>query len=155
MANKTELQEQLKSLGGEPGDLTVDDLKEAIKTITDAEVNTKEEETVEDNPTVKRQKAAKALQQKRAAEIAKKAKTEAAAKADSKSLSEKAGDAKEQKDTRKRFEDDRGLVFSFKYNAPKTLNIDGKSRKTSEIIEDEKVMLELVYGNSNYIEQIY
>ena len=85
-----------------------------------------------------------------------KANKEAEAKAaDQKSDAEKASNAKPKKDTRKQFTDDRGLKFCFKHGAPKSINIDGKSCKTSELIENEEVMLELVYGNSNFIEQIH
>lgn len=56
---------------------------------------------------------------------------------------------------RPEFTDDRGLRFRFKKSTPKTLNIDGKTMPLSEIIEDKAVMTDLVYGNSNFVEQIY
>ena len=56
---------------------------------------------------------------------------------------------------RKVFKDDRGQRFRFKKSAPKALNIDGVSTSFDDIIEDEEIMLELVNGNSNYLEQIY
>lgn len=51
--------------------------------------------------------------------------------------------------------DDRGLKFRFKKSAPATLNFDGKTQKITDIIKSEEIMLELVYGNSNHIEQIH
>jgi len=63
--------------------------------------------------------------------------------------------AKKVKDKRPIFTDDRGLKFRFKKSAPKTLNIDGYSRKITDIIKDEALMLELTSGNNNQIEQIY
>jgi hypothetical protein len=107
-----------------------------------------------ENPTVKRQRIANEIRAKRAKEV-EAAKKEAEKKAAQKqSASEKQG-KKPVKDTRKLFTDDRGLKYAFKHSAPKTLNIDGKSTPVEEIIENEEVMLELVYGNSNFIEQIH
>ena len=108
-----------------------------------------------DNPTVKRQKAAKALREKRAKEVAKTKKAESNKADANKSAAEKASKTKPKKDTRARFEDDKGRKFSFKATAPKTINIDGVSKKTEDIIKDKEVMMELVYGNSNFIEQIH
>lgn len=113
------------------------------------------ETEVIDNPTVKRQKAAKALRKKRAEEVARTKKDEAKKADANKSAAEKASKAKPKKDTRTRFEDDKGREFSFKATAPKTINIDGVSKETTDIIKDKKVMMELVYGNSNFIEQIH
>lgn len=106
-----------------------------------------------ENPTVKRQRIANELRAKRAKEL-EAAKQEAEKQAAAKqSASEKQG-KKQAKDTRKLFTDDRGLKYAFKHSAPKTLNIDGKSTPTDELIENNEVMLELVYGNSNFIEKI-
>lgn len=59
----------------------------------------------------------------------------------------------EKNDQRPVFTDNRGLQFRFKKSAPKTLNIDGKATKVEDIIKDKEVMSELIYGNSNYLEQ--
>jgi len=59
----------------------------------------------------------------------------------------------EKDDKRPVFKDDRGLSFRFKKSAPKTLNIDGKATKLEDIIKDKEVMSELIYGNSNFVEQ--
>lgn len=61
--------------------------------------------------------------------------------------------AAEKDDKRPVFKDNRGLTFRFKRSAPKTLNIDGKATKLEEIIKNKEVMNELIYGNSNYVEQ--
>lgn len=53
------------------------------------------------------------------------------------------------------YNDDRGLKWEFKKSAPATINIDGKSMTQAEIMETEDVMAELVYGNSNFLIQIY
>lgn len=120
---------------------------------TDAPKVASKKETVE-NPTVKRQRIANELRAKRAKEIEAANAKKAAAEKAAKSKSEQAVDKKETKDTRKQFTDDRGLKYAFKNNAPKALNIDGKSTPTEDLVENKEVMLELVYGNSNYIEQI-
>lgn len=128
-----------------------------LEVVTTEETSTEETSTeeVSENPTQKRQRIANQLRKERAAKL-EKAAEDAKAKADlEKSASEKKEGKNEAKDPRKLFTDDRGLKFAFKFTAPETLNIDGKSRKTSELIEDEAVMLELVYGNNNHIEQIY
>lgn len=127
---------------------------EAASNNTEAVKAVSKKEAVE-NPTVKRQRIAKELRDKRAKEAAKVAKAKEAADKDAKSKQEKAADKTPAKDTRKLFKDDRGLTFAFKHSAPKSLNIDGKSTPVKEIIENEEVMLELVYGNSNFIEQIH
>lgn len=136
-------------------ELTEEQKKQAAADKAAANKATDKAETVEDNPTVKRQKAANALRKKRAKEVAKQEKADANKAAEKKSEAEKASTDTKKKDTRKRFTDDKGRKFSFKHSAPKTLNIDGVSKKVSDIIEDEEVMLELVYGNSNLIEQIH
>lgn len=59
----------------------------------------------------------------------------------------------EKNDQRPVFTDNRGLQFRFKKSSPKTLNIDGKATKVEDIIKDKEVMSELIYGNSNYLEQ--
>lgn len=51
------------------------------------------------------------------------------------------------------FKDDRGLEWTFKKSAPKTINIDGKIMTQQEIADQEDIMLELVYGNSNFLTQ--
>lgn len=107
-----------------------------------------------ENATVKRQRLAKELRDKLAKEAEAAAKAKEAAEKASKSKEEKAGKAAA-KDTRKTFKDDRGLTYAFKHTTPKSLNIDGKSTPIDEIIENNEVMLELVYGNSNFIEKIY
>ena len=89
----------------------------------------------------------------KAAEEAKAKEAEAAKAKAAEESKAKAG--KKGKETRPTFKDDRGLQFRFKNNAPKTLNIDGKSTKISEIIQSPEIMLELIYGNSNFIEQIH
>ena len=104
------------------------------------------------NPTVQRHLEAKALRKKNAAKAKKADKKAKAKEAQAKSELEK---GKSKKDNRPVYTDDRGLKYLFKTTAPKTLNIDGVSRKVSEIIKDDETMLELVYGNSNFIEQIY
>ena len=125
------------------------------KATADKKAVAKKEDKIEVNPTVKRQLAAKDLRDAKAAEVAK-ANKEAEKKAkDQKSDAEKSDKKGPQKDTRKLFTDDRGLKFAFKYSTPKSINIDGKSCKTAELLENEEVMLELVYGNSNLIEQIH
>lgn len=112
-------------------------------------------EEAAENPTVKRQKAAKALRDKKAAEIAKANKAAEKKAKDQKSAAETASKKGPKKDTRKRFTDDRGLKFAFKHSTPESINIDGKSCKTADLLENQEVMLELVYGNSNLIEQIH
>jgi predicted secreted protein len=105
----------------------------------------------EDNHTVKRQKIVKKLREenaKKAAELKKKA---MAIVEESNPSSNKKG----KEETRPVYEDERGLKFRFKHIAPKTLNIDGVSRKIEDIIKDDAVMLELINGNSNLIEQIH
>lgn len=151
MAKKEELIEQAKTLGIPTEGLTVAQLEEAIKNVATAPVI---EEVVEDNPTVKRQKAAKAAQK---AVRAKLSKDTAAAEKETKATEKAAKKTakKADKDTRPIFTDERKLKFRFKKSAPKTLNIDGVSQKLEDIIEDEEVMLELVNGNSNYLEQIH
>lgn len=148
MANKKELQEQLISLGVEPGEKTVDELKEAIASATPSDTT----EEVEENPTVKRQKAANKLRDERKATLKKASKQQEANDDEKKASAEKS--EKKEKTARPIYTDDRGLKFAFKRNASASLNIDGKSRKITDIIKDDEVMLELVYGNSNFIEQI-
>ena len=147
---KADLITQAAALGIPTEGLTVPELEEAIANVATAETV---EEVVEDNPTVKRQKAAKAAQ---AAAREKLAKEEAALEKENKAKEKASTTAKEAvKDNRPVFTDERKLKFRFKKSAPKTLNIDGVSRKIADIIEDEEVMLELVNGNSNFLEQIY
>lgn len=114
-----------------------------------AEAKANEEEAP--NPTLVKQLAAKKRREKNAKAAAKAAKAKQAKEADAKAQAEK----KPKKDTRPVYEDDRGLKFRFKESAPNTLNVDGKSTPISEIIKNDEVMLELVYGNSNYLEQIH
>lgn len=129
------------------------DNAEAAATEAAAKATPKKEPV--ENPTVKRQRIAKELRDKRAKEVEAAAKKKEAEDKAKKSKGEQASDKKETKDTRKVFKDDRGLKYAFKHNAPKALNIDGKSTPIDEIVENKEVMLELVYGNSNYIEQIH
>tara|TARA_R110002096_G_C14661308_1_gene727999 strand:+ start:4837 stop:5307 length:471 start_codon:yes stop_codon:yes gene_type:complete len=103
------------------------------------------------NATQLRQQKANELRKANTAKAEKAAKATEAKKTEDNPTSKKVAE----KDNRKVFKDDRGLSFRFKQSAPKALNIDGVSRKTSDLIEDEEVMLELVNGNSNFIEQIY
>ncbi|MCT8340508.1 hypothetical protein MG296_10620 [Flavobacteriaceae bacterium TK19130] len=51
------------------------------------------------------------------------------------------------------YEDKRGLKWSFKPSAPKTINIDGKPMTQQEIMDDESVISELVFGNCNFLTQ--
>lgn len=102
--------------------------------------------------TKERQAEAKKIRNKNR-KLAEKKKAEISVKEEeSKSNQEKAS---KEKDNRPVFTDDRELKFRFKKTAPESLNIDGKSHKTADIIKNEEIMLELVYGNSNYIEQIH
>ena len=130
----------------QPVDASVNDIEVVDAKEVKAEAN--------ENPTVKRQRIANELRAKRAKELAKKEAEAKKVEEAKKSASETASNANPKKDTRKTFTDDRGLKFAFKHTAPKTINIDGKSCNTDELIEDESVMLELVYGHSNFIEQI-
>ncbi|SDT15411.1 hypothetical protein SAMN05192545_2890 [Maribacter dokdonensis] len=109
-------------------------------------------ETTPENATVARQVAAREKRAKATKQAAKEAKKKKAKAAETKAASES---KKEGKDNRPVFTDDRELKFRFKKTAPESLNIDGKSHKTADIIKNEEIMLELVYGNSNYIEQIH
>lgn len=70
-------------------------------------------------------------------------------------MAKKATTSKKTKATPAVYTDERGLKFKFKNTVPKTLNIDGVSRKLTDLIKDEEVMMELVNGNSNHIEQIF
>ncbi|MGB5818831.1 MAG: hypothetical protein WBG90_05050 [Saonia sp.] len=106
------------------------------------------------NPTQLRQEAATKKREAGTRKAKKEAKAKAAKEEQEKAKAEK-NSKRTKKDNRPSFTDDRGLVFKFKKTAPKSLNIDGRSRKISELIKDKEVMLELVYGNSNHIEQIY
>lgn len=56
-----------------------------------------------------------------------------------------------EKDEAPSYTDDRGIEWSFKKSAPKTINIDGRPMTQAEILEAEDVISELVYGNSNFI----
>lgn len=118
--------------------------------------SSKKTETAEtsNNPTVLKHQNLKAQRAKNAKEAAKVAKTQKAKAEEAKSLAEKKKTAGK-KDKRPVFTDDRGLRFRFKKTAPKTLNIDGRSVPVSEIIKEKEIMLELIYGNSNFVEQIY
>ncbi|MAF36471.1 hypothetical protein CL622_05135 [archaeon] len=147
MANKTELKAKLVSLGGEPGDMTVAQLEAAIKELEAVDTSS----TKEDHPEVIRHRAIKELRDKRAKEAAKKAKKLEEAKP----KAEQSKAAAKKLPKREVYEDDRGLKFAFKHSAPATLNLGGKTLKTSEIIKNDELMLELVYGNSNHIERIY
>ena len=117
-----------------------------------AEKSAKSKEVL--NPTQLRQLEAKKLRAKNKAKADKEAKVLADKKADATATATKAA-ANPKKDNRKVFKDDRGQQFRFKKSAPKALNIDGVSTSLDDIIADEEIMLELVNGNSNYLEQIY
>ena len=106
------------------------------------------------NATQLRQQEALKLRAENKAKAEKAAKVLADKKADNNATAEKAA-KNPVKDTRKVFKDDRGQKFRFKKSAPKSLNIDGVSTSIDEIISNEEIMLELVNGNSNYLEQIY
>lgn len=121
------------------------------KAKAEALAKAKEEER-KNNPTIARQMAAKELREKNRKAAAKAAKTKEAKEEESKAKAEKKA---KKKDNRPVYEDDRGLKFRFKKTAPKSLNIDGKSTPISDIIKNDEIMMELVYGNSNFIEQIY
>jgi len=141
-----ELIEKAKTLEIETEGLDAEALKVAIS----------EKETVEEkielNPTQLRQLKAKELRAANKKKLDTDAKAQETKEAEQKSAAET---AKAVKDTRPTYEDERGLKFRFKKSTPKTLNIDGKTRKISELIKDDEVMLELVNGNSNQIEQLY
>ena len=113
-----------------------------------------EKKTVVENPTELRQKAAKEAQLAAKKIIEANAKKQLERDDEAKSTAEKTS-GKEVKDTRPTFEDERGLKFRFKKSAPKTLNIDGQSRLVTDLIKEPEVMLELINGNSNQIEQIH
>lgn len=53
----------------------------------------------------------------------------------------------------KSYKDERGRVWKFKKNAPKTINIDGHPMSQEEILGTEEVIAELVYGNSSFLTQ--
>ena len=150
MSKKQELIQQAEALGITTEGLTVDQLTAAIAEASNDGADAATNALVEDNPTVKRQKAAKALRAKKAKEVEAKMQKEYFKEEESAAKPEKKG-----KDNRPVYEDERGLQFRFKKSAPKTLNIDGVSRKISDLIKDDSVMLELVNGNSNYLEQKY
>jgi hypothetical protein len=49
------------------------------------------------------------------------------------------------------WEDENGLKWVFKKNAPKTLNIDGHSLTREEILNSEEIISELVYGKCPHL----
>lgn len=57
-------------------------------------------------------------------------------------------------DKRPKYKADNGLMYRFKKDAPKTLNIDGAPQKLDDIIKNKAVMAELVSGNSNFLELV-
>lgn len=119
-----------------------------------AKVDKKAAETPVLNATQIRQQEAKNLRAKNKTDSEKAEKAIADKKVDEAATAEQSAKNPE-KDERKEFKDDRGQRFRFKKSAPKALNIDGVSTSIDDIIEDEEIMLELVNGNSNYLEQIY
>jgi len=127
-------------------------VKETAEAIVEETVEEVVEETVEEtilNPTQLRQLEAKKIQ---LAAIQKAAKNKVI---EAKEAKVKADDSeKEAKEERPFYTDEKGLKFRFKTNAPKSLNVDGNSRLISELIEEADVMLELINGNNNLIEQI-
>ena len=104
------------------------------------------------NETQKRQLAAKKQREERAKKLAADAKKAEAKKQEG---GKTTASSKEGKDERQSFTDAHGRVYKFKRTAPKTLNIDGVSQKTSDLIKDKEIMTELVLGNSNFVERIY
>lgn len=121
---------------------------------TDSTIVKEVEDKVVLNATQLRQLEANKLRKANALKAKKDAKILADKKADENSAIEKAS-KNPKKDTRKVYKDDKGQSFRFKKSAPKSLNIDGVKTSLDDIIEDEEIMLELVNGNSNYLEQIY
>ena len=73
------------------------------------------------------------------------AKKQAEAKAKAKAL---------ENDKRPVFKHANGTQWRFKTNAPETLNVDGTFKKLEDIVEDKNLMLELVTGANNFVEQI-
>ena len=57
-------------------------------------------------------------------------------------------------DKRPTYTADNKLVYRFKKDAPKTLNIDGAPKKLEAIIKDKELMAELVSGRNNYLEPV-
>ena len=51
------------------------------------------------------------------------------------------------------YTDPRQIKWSFKKNAPKTINIDGRPMTQQEILDDESIISELAYGNSGFLQQ--
>jgi hypothetical protein len=143
---KEELVTQAEALGLNTESLTtVDALKKAIKNAeakADKEPEAKaeakqvslEEAIAEKEAEVKALKAQKLQQELEA----KKAERLAALKADK----------------RPTYEAKNGLVYRFKNDTPKTLNVDGAPKKLEDIIKDKEVMAELVAGNSNFVELV-
>jgi len=126
---------------------------DALDNGVDETTTTKEVEVVL-NATQLRQLEAKKLRVANALKAKKEAKILADKKADENSAIERAS-KNPVKDNRKVYKDDKGQRFRFKKSAPKTLNIDGIKTSLDDIIADEEIMLELVNGNSNFLEQIY
>ncbi|QQV91409.1 hypothetical protein Leef1_43 [Polaribacter phage Leef_1] len=138
-------------LGIEVLDKDLPTLKADIDALT--ATTTKEVEVVL-NATQLRQLEAKKLRVANALKAKKEAKILADKKADENSAIERAS-KNPVKDNRKVYKDEKGQRFRFKKSAPKTLNIDGIKTSLDDIIADEEIMLELVNGNSNFLEQIY
>lgn len=126
---------------------------DALDNGVDETTTTKEVEVVL-NATQLRQLEAKKLRVANTLKAKKEAKILADKKADENSAIERAS-KNPVKDNRKVYKDDKGQRFRFKKSAPKTLNIDGIKTSLDDIIADEEIMLELVNGNSNFLEQIY
>jgi predicted RNase H-like nuclease (RuvC/YqgF family) len=55
---------------------------------------------------------------------------------------------------RPKYKHNNGLYYCFKKDSPKTLNVDGTPKKTSEIIKDKELMAELVEGNNTFLEPL-
>lgn len=60
----------------------------------------------------------------------------------------------EKVDSRPTFKRKDGAEFAFKTSTPKTIRIDGKVKKCADLIKNKAVMLELVSGNSSFVERV-
>lgn len=79
--------------------------------------------------------------------------TEAEIEAKAKEEAEKLAKAKKSKG-RPVFEHPNGFNYGFKKDTPTTLRIDGVPRPLKKLITDKEVMLDLIAGNSNFVERI-
>ncbi|MBT0607633.1 hypothetical protein [Aequorivita echinoideorum] len=53
------------------------------------------------------------------------------------------------------YKDKQGREWYFKPNAPKKINIDGRSMTQDEILQSEDIISELAFGNSSFLTQKY